>query len=161
MKTAKPTPNSYSFSGGTAKGWKGCKSAATCSAAQIKIVNAYRGSFMQAVLGRTRLLKQLNESKLVGSPTTAQRAGNGAFVDSCLLHCEATQDKYWRGIRSSLWVDGVRSSKAGSGLSMKASFLAWWRSDGEQPAAQFESWPCTWGVAGAKGKPCNPTCKGK
>lgn len=86
-------------------------------------------------------------STLEASPSFA-KAGNGAFIHSCHLHCEGLQNPHWTNIRV-------------QNVSMRQAVLLWWRSDG-MPAAAHVYRPCQYKQGGPDGSEwpyqCNPTC---
>uniref|UniRef100_A0A7S0B1M2 EF-hand domain-containing protein n=1 Tax=Pyrodinium bahamense TaxID=73915 RepID=A0A7S0B1M2_9DINO len=86
-------------------------------------------------------------SSLEANPSYS-KAGNGAFVHSCHLHCEALESAHWGGITA-------------GGTTMQEAVLKWWKSDG-MPASGHTYKPCEYGQGGPDGQSwpyqCNPTC---
>lgn len=103
---------------------------ANCTAAQLASFNAYAASLLADWGGG------LTRGK-------ASRAGEGAFLDSCLEHVAE---------QTSAMFDGY----AIGGVSMQEALSRWWLADGTEPAAKHKYMPCTLSMTSPH--QCNPTC---
>ena len=90
-------------------------------------MNAYQNDFMET----------MNASQ------TYSKNGNGAFIHSCHMHCEAQGDAQFDGITV-------------GGVSMKAAVSKWWHGTGSDPA--INTVPCQYKGGSASPRACNPTC---
>ena len=102
-----------------------------CSAGQVPAVNNYIDSFMAA---------------MQAAPTFT-KPGNGAFIHSCDVHCEAQSSHYYSGIE----VDGVR---------MRDALAKWWHDPVTTPASNHTYLPCHLKEGDVSDRRCNPTCRG-
>lgn len=99
-----------------------------CTADQINSLNGYMSDFLR---------------DMTSSPAFS-KAGNGAFVESCLEHC---------GTQTEAGFDGYTIQ----GVTAKQALGAWWNSPVDTPAAKNTYVPgCT--LSDTPPHQCNPTC---
>lgn len=103
---------------------------ANCTEAQLRSFNDYAAS----------LLADWGEGLTQGKAT---RAGEGAFIESCLEHVAEQNSAMFDG-----YVIG--------GVSMQQALSKWWLADGTQPAVEHHYLPCELSLAPPH--QCNPTC---
>lgn len=112
---------------GAVPGWGECaKNVDDCTTAQMPVVNAYIADF----------------STIMNSTATYSKAGNGAFIHSCLTHCEAQGDTF-----NTFKINGV---------SMQQALGKWWASPITTPANDNNYVPCFYNDLVPR--QCNPTC---
>lgn len=110
-------------------GWKRClQSQETgCSDSQLSSLNKYISDYMGTAWSSDNFGKD----------------GNGAFLHSCTLHCEAQSDLRWASI-------SVR------GTTMQEAFSKWWNGPGNESADIHTYSPCFFREEAPH--QCNPTC---
>ena len=119
-----------------------------CSAGQVSALN---GGWRGEVLA------------LLAAPdvsSTLAKAGNGAFLHSCHVHCSGS----WDG--SPLIMLGKTyptphsfQTTAIGGVTISRAVSKWWAGAPDEPAAAHTYAPCEWSATTAA-KQCNPTCEG-
>lgn len=110
-------------------GWSEClQNLNFCSPDQVYYVNGYIFSFTTTMT----------------SIPTYSKAGNGAFIHSCVTHCEAQSDPAF-------------NTFAVNGVTMRKALGTWWNSATSTPAFNNSYRPCTYQVADPP-RQCNPTC---
>merc|ERR1740117_1183354 len=85
-------------------------------------------------------MKEFDDKMHLGE--TYSQPGNGAFVHSCHMHCEA-QSPYYNTIEI-------------NGVTMQQAVSKWWNSHSE-PSADHSYTPCQYNTD-ALPHMCNPTC---
>lgn len=118
--------------------WKGDGSCTrddfkNCTAAEVTSLNVWEADFLRDLT----------------TPATARRAGNGAFVESCLEHCGEQTGEFYDNVKL--------KSRGGSGATMREAHAAWWLADVTQSAAEHTYLPgCRLNIAAPH--QCNPSC---
>lgn len=113
-------------------GWSRCsEDPEACNATQMGVMNQYIEDFKRDMLT---------------AGETWRRDGNGAFIDSCHMHCEAQVDHAW-------------STIAIGGVTMQQALSSWWKSD-SAAASEHAHTDCSYRTA-ATPHECNPTCSAK
>ena len=99
-----------------------------CPASQVSVFNNYADNFMAAMW----------------EAPTFTKPGNGAFIHSCHLHCEASS--------------GFYDQIAVNGVVMKDAVYKWWHSAVDTPALNNTYLPCHLKTGTVTNRKCNPTC---
>jgi hypothetical protein len=124
-------PHQASTSNGdcaAAPGWHNCSlDPEKCTADQMTKFNGYMADFQRAM----------------EDTATFKKAGNGAFLHSCHTHCEGQNDALY-------------TTFAVGSTTMQQAVSKWWKSGGNEPAAEHTYLPCHY----KRSLPhrCNPTC---
>jgi len=90
---------------------------------------------------------------IMQSAPTFTKAGNGAFVDTCHVHCGSMLDGTLPGLVAPDTFHNVKIDA----VSMQSSIVKWWAAGPAAPAATSTYLPCTW-FENSTTHQCNPTC---
>ncbi|KAH3757913.1 Pectinacetylesterase family protein [Pelomyxa schiedti] len=128
LSSPMPPESPYNGYCGTYADWTDCQNdLQKCNISQIEVMNQYSDTF-------TSTMKSIS---------TFNKAGNGAFVESCYSHCIEDDDT----IYTTLSIDKTTLQEAVS---------SWWASSSAPASAHIYS-PCKYNLVGLHVE-CNPTC---